>query len=36
VVGNKGRGDFSIYGAFAIYLCTTASWIALGCILVDG
>lgn len=36
VTNNKARGDFSIFGAVAIYLCSTASWIMLGSYLVDG
>lgn len=36
IVGNKARGDFSIYGAVAIYFGSTFSWIVLGCFLVEG
>ncbi len=34
VTNNKARGDFSIFGAIAIYLFSTASWIILGAILI--
>ena len=34
VTNNKARGDFSIYGALAIYLASTASWIILGAFLI--
>lgn len=36
ITNNKARGDFSIFGAIAIYLCSTASWILLGAYLVPG
>lgn len=36
IVGNKARGDFSIFGAIAIYFLSTFSWIYLGTHLVVG
>jgi hypothetical protein len=36
ITNNKARGDFSIFGAVAIYLGSTFSWILLGLCLVDG
>jgi hypothetical protein len=34
ITNNKARGDFSIFIAIAIYLCSTTSWILLGVYLV--
>ena len=36
ITNNKARGDFSIFGALAIYLASTFSWIVLGMFLIDG
>lgn len=36
ITNNKARGDFSIFGAIGIYLCSTFSWIVLGAFLVPG
>ena len=35
VTNNKARGDFSIFIAAAIYLCSTGLWIAMGWYLID-
>jgi len=34
ITNNKARGDFSIFGAIAIYLGSTFSWIVLGYVLI--
>lgn len=34
ITNNKARGDFSIFGAIAIYLGSTFSWILLGYLLI--
>jgi hypothetical protein len=34
ITNNKARGDFSIFAAIGIYLCSTASWIILGAYLI--
>lgn len=36
ITKNRARGDFSIFIAIGIYLCSTLSWILLGCYLVHG
>ncbi len=36
ITNNTARGDFSVFGAFGIYLASTFSWIVLGLYLIDG